>query len=73
MAGSANYRERMPQCAAFVDDIRAHLGAPVRIVAEEGGEHIRYTAPEVRGLRVRSGGWREVSPGSEFTRGMRLR
>ena len=71
MAVAANYRERMPQCAAFVDDIRAHLGAPVRIVAEEGGEHIRYTAPAVRGLRVQSGGWREVSPGSEFTRGMR--
>jgi hypothetical protein len=70
---ATDHRERMPQCAAFVDDMRAAFGAPVRILAEENGSAIRYTAPQVRGLKVPTGLFRVCSPASEFTVGMRRR
>lgn len=73
MADARNCRESMPLCAAFVDEMRAAFGAPVRILVEENGAAIRYTAPHVRGLKVPTGAWRVFSPASEFTVGMRRR
>lgn len=38
--------QHMPQSKAFIDDIRKHLGDPVRIEAEENGHRISWTKPE---------------------------
>lgn len=73
MAEARNYRELMPQCAAFVAEMRAVFGPPVRIEAEENAEHIRYVAPALRDARVRVGGFRVATPvcGDYLARGGR--
>lgn len=64
MAGErpTNAREQMPQCAGFIDDMRDHFNAPVRIVAEENGHSIEWGQPASRGV------WVVASPASEHTR-----
>jgi hypothetical protein len=35
-------REAMPECTAFIDDMRAHFGEPAYIKASENGHEIEW-------------------------------
>jgi len=48
-------REKMPQCAAFIDDMVAVFGRPARIVASENGHAVR--------LLDKSAPWAELISG----------
>jgi hypothetical protein len=47
-----NPREVMPLCTAFIDDVRAHFGDPVGIVAHEGGRSLARGKPASPGRFV---------------------